>query len=75
MLIGMTNENAKDFNAMLQNSKDMPKIQTITDAASIEKYGESRMYFALPLDYDAVMKRVPAGKAVTVGEIREYFAR
>lgn len=71
----MANENAKDFNAMLQNSKDMPKIKTITDAASIEKYGGSRMYFAPPIDYDAVMKSVPMGKVVTVGEIREYFAR
>lgn len=71
----MANENAKDFNAMLQNSKDMPKIKTITDTASIEKYGGSRMYFAPPIDYDAVMKSVPMGKVVTVGEIREYFAR
>lgn len=71
----MSNENAKDFNAMLINSKDMPKIQTITDAASIKKYGGSRMYFAPPIDYDAVMKRIPAGKVITVGEIRDYFAR
>lgn len=40
----MSNENAKDFNAMLIDSKDMPKIQTITDAASIKKYGGSRMH-------------------------------
>lgn len=71
----MSNENAKDFNAMLINSKDMPKIQTITDAASIKKYGGSRMYFAPPIDYDTVMKRIPAGKVITVGEIRDYFAR
>lgn len=71
----MSNENAKDFNAMLINSKDMPKIQTITDAASIKKYGGSRMYFVPPIDYDAVMKRIPAGKVITVGEIRDYFAR
>lgn len=71
----MSNENAKDFNAMLINSKDMPRIQTITDAASIKKYGGSRMYFAPPIDYDAVMKRIPAGKVITVGEIRDYFAR
>ena len=31
----MANEDKKDFNAMLHNSKDMPKIQTITDATSI----------------------------------------
>lgn len=70
----MANENQKDFNAMLHDNKDMPKFQTITDTKSIEKYGGSRMYFAPPLDYDAVMKRIPWGKLTTVGEIRAYFA-
>ncbi len=71
----MANEEKKDFNAMLHDSKDMPKFQTITDKASIEKYGGNRMYFAPPIDYDTVMKKVPFGKVITVGEIREYFAK
>ena len=70
----MANEDKKDFNAMLHDSKDMPKFQTITDAKSIEKYGGDRMYFAPPIEYDKVMKRVPYGKVTTVGKIREYFA-
>ena len=71
----MANEDKKDFNAMLHNSKDMPKIQTITDVKSIEKYGGSRMYFAPPIDYDRIMKQVPHGKVITIGKIREYFAK
>lgn len=71
----MANEQNKDFNAMLRDSKDMPKVQIITDRASIQKYGGSRMYFAPPMAYDNVMRRVPYGKVVTVGMIREYFAR
>lgn len=71
----MANEDRKDFNAMLHDSKDMPKYQTITDPKSIEKYGGSRMYFAPPADYDRVMRQIPCGKVITVGEIREYFAR
>lgn len=71
----MANENTKDFNTMLHDSKDMPKIQILTDRRSIEKYGGNRMYFAPPLDYDRVMKRVPYGRVTTVGEIREYFAK
>ena len=71
----MANEEKKDFNAMLKDSKDMPKIQIITDKASIEKYGGDRMYFAPPIDYDMVMKKIPFGKVTTVGEIREYFSR
>ena len=71
----MANENKKDFNAMLRDSKDMPKLQIITDEKSIEKYGGNRMYFAPPADYDRVMRRVPRGKLLTVGEIRAYFAK
>ena len=71
----MANEEKKDFNAMLNDSKDMPKIQIITDEKSILKYGGDRMYFAPPMDYDRVMHLLPFGKLLTVGAIREYFAR
>ena len=71
----MANEDKKDFNAMLNDSKDMPKFQIITDKKSIEKYGGSRMYFAPPIDYDKAMKQIPYGKVITVGKIREYFAK
>ncbi len=71
----MANEASKDFNAMLNQKKDMPKIKIITDEASIKKYGGSKMYFAPPIDYDTVMKKIPEGKVITVGQIREYFAK
>lgn len=71
----MADEDKKDFNAMLNDSKDMPKIQVITDEKSIQKYGGDKMYFAPPIAYDQVMRRVPYGKLLTVGAIREYFAR
>ena len=32
----MANEDKKDFNSMLNDSKDMPKIQIITDEKSIK---------------------------------------
>lgn len=71
----MANEDKKDFNAMLRDSRDMPKFQTVTDQKTIDRYGGSRMYFAPPIDYDKVMKQVPYGKVITVGQIREYFAQ
>ena len=71
----MANEDKKDFNAMLHDSKDMPKFQIIIDQKSIEKYGGNKMYFAPPIDYDKVMKKVPYGKVITVGKIREHFAK
>lgn len=70
----MANEDKKDFNAMLHKDSGMPKIQIVTDEKTIEKYGGDKMYFAPPAEYDRVMKRVPEGKLLTVGKIREYFA-
>jgi len=71
----MANERDKNFNAMLSDGKDMPKIQIITDEKSIEKYGGNRMFFAPPTDYDTIMKKVPRGKVITVGLIRDCFAK
>ena len=33
------------------------------------------MYFAPPINYDRIMRLVPFGKLLTVGAIRDYFAR
>lgn len=71
----MANENAKDFNAMLMDSRDMPKFQTVTDLKTIKKYGGNKMYFAPPVEYDRIMKQIPAGKVITIGDIRKYFAK
>lgn len=71
----MANEEKKDFNAMLHDSKDMPKFQTVTDPKTIEKYGGSKMFFAPPIEYDRLMRRVPYGKVATVGALREHLAR
>ena len=46
----MANEGKKDFNAMLHDSKDMPKFQThYRSEKALEKYGGSKMYFAPPI--------------------------
>lgn len=71
----MAKEETKDFNAMLHRDNGMPKIQLVTDPATILKYGGEKMYFAPPLDYDRIMKRILTGKLTTVGEIRTFFAK
>ena len=71
----MANEANKDFNAMLREARDMPRIQIVTDEKTIAKYGGNRMFFAPPAQYDAIMKRVPFGKLLTVAQIRDYLAR
>ncbi len=71
----MANEDKKDFNTMLRKDTDMPRVQIVTDENTIKKYGGNRMYFAPPITYDEIMKRVPYGKVITVGDIREYLAQ
>lgn len=71
----MANENKKDFNAMMKNKKDMPKIQIVGDEKTIKKYGGTKMYFAPPVDYDELMKKVPKGKLITLGQMRDYLAK
>lgn len=71
----MANEQNKDFNKMLHKQTDMPKIQILTDEKAIKRYGGPRMFFAPPLIYDEIMKRIPEGYLTTVGEIRKYLAR
>ena len=58
----MANENKKDFNAMMKNNKDMPKIQIVQDEKTIKKYGGTK-------------KKVPKGKLITVGQMRDYLAK
>lgn len=36
----MANEDKKDFNAMLHRATDMPRIQLVTDAATVQKTAE-----------------------------------
>ncbi len=71
----MANEEKKDFNAMLGDSKGMPKFQRVTDPKAIQKYGGEAMFFAPPLEYDRLMRLVPPGKLTTVGALREHLAQ
>lgn len=71
----MANEDKKDFNKMLRDSKNMPKVQIIQDEKNAEKYGGNKMFIAPPIYYDTIMKKVPKGKLITVGKIREYLAK
>lgn len=71
----MVNENKKDFNLMLNNSKDMPKIQIITDEKVVKRYGGSKMLLAPPIYYDRVIKKIAKGKLMTTSQIRTYLAK
>lgn len=71
----MANENKKDFNAMMNEDKGMPKIQIITDKRTINRYRGNKMFFAPPTFYDDLMKTVPKGKLITIAQMRNYLAK
>lgn len=64
----------KDFNKMLKNNKDMPKIVIVKDEKTIKTYGGNKMLVAPPIFYDDVIKKIPDGQVITTKEIREYLA-
>lgn len=71
----MGKEKTKDFNLMLNNNKDMPKVVIVNDSKTISRYGGNRMFIAPPIYYDELMRRVPKGRLITVGQMRDYFAK
>jgi len=70
----MTKEDKKDFNAKMIDSKNMPKIVELDDLAA-KKWGGKTMVVAPPLEYDALMKKVPKGKLITTNMLREKIAK
>ena len=64
----------KSWNVQLNDSKNYPLVKTISPEAAIRLGGE-RMLLAPPLEYDAIMKRVPRGKLLTTDRIRAYLAK
>lgn len=60
---------------MLHKDTGMPRIQIVTDAATIARYGGERMFFAPPIAYDTLMRVVPCGKLTTVSVLRAYLAK
>jgi alkylated DNA nucleotide flippase Atl1 len=65
----------KTYNEKLNDSKDMPKVETVTDPRAIARFGGELMLLAPPIAYDVIMKKVPEGKVVTSDKIREHLAR
>lgn len=65
----------KSFNEKLNDSKDQPKIIEVTDVKAVARFGGPKMLIAPPLAYDAIMKRIPAGKLMTSDRIRSYLAK
>jgi hypothetical protein len=64
----------KSWVEKLHDSKDLPKVEKITDKMS-KRWGTGTVVIPAPLEVDALMKRVPEGKLVTVNGLREALAK
>jgi alkylated DNA nucleotide flippase Atl1 len=58
----------------LQDSKDLPRIEKITDQMS-KTWGTGTLVIPAPKEVDELMRKVPEGKLTTINDIREELAR
>ncbi|HWR34204.1 MAG TPA: hypothetical protein VN451_11785 [Chitinophagaceae bacterium] len=58
----------------LNDSKGLPKVVKLS-AAQSKKWGKGTMAIPSPLEVNAIMKKVPAGKLITINRIREKIAK
>ncbi|MFX0201637.1 MAG: MGMT family protein [Candidatus Hodarchaeota archaeon] len=58
----------------LHDSKDFPKVEEITEKMS-KRWGRGTVVIPAPLEVDALMRKVPKGKLVTINQIREVLAK
>ncbi len=63
----------KSWREKLEDSKDLPKVEEITDKMS-QRWGTGTFVIAAPKEVDEIMRKVPKGKLVTINEIREILA-
>jgi len=61
------------WNEKLDQSKGLPKVVPIGPTMS-KQWGEGTVVVPAPREVDAIMKSVPAGKLITIQEIRAILA-
>ena len=63
----------KSWREKLADSKGLPKIGEVTGKMSA-RWGKGTMVIPAPVEVDALMKRVPKGRVVTINELRAALA-
>jgi alkylated DNA nucleotide flippase Atl1 len=64
----------KTWQEKLADSKDLPKVEKITDKMS-RRWGTGSVCIPAPLEVDEIMRQVPRGKLITINQIRETVAK
>ncbi|NIR86205.1 hypothetical protein GWO13_01005 [Candidatus Bathyarchaeota archaeon] len=64
----------KSWTEKLADSKDLPRVEEITEKMS-KRWGTGTVVIPAPIEVDALMRKVPRGKLVTINEIRAAVAK
>jgi len=64
----------KSWREKLADSKGLPKVGRISGKMT-RRWGTGTMVIPAPLEVDAIMRRVPRGKLITINEIRGALAK
>lgn len=64
----------KDWVQKLRDSKDLPKVEKITEKMA-KRWGRGTVVIPAPLEVDEIMKKVSKGKLITINEIRQILAK
>jgi alkylated DNA nucleotide flippase Atl1 len=63
----------KSWREKLADAKGLPRIIPIPE--SLRRWGSGSMVIPAPMEVDAIMRKVPRGKVITMNEIRSLLAR
>lgn len=64
----------RSWQEKLADSKDLPKVEEITDKMST-RWGTGTVCIPAPAEVDEIMKKVPEGKLITINQIRAFLAQ
>jgi len=64
----------KSWTEKLADDQGLPKVEKITEKMS-KRWGTGTVVIPAPREVDALMRRVPKGKLVTINEIRKALAK
>jgi alkylated DNA nucleotide flippase Atl1 len=64
----------KSWTEKLADSKDLPKVEKITEKMS-KRWGTGTVVIPAPMEVNEMMRKVPKGKLVTINEIRAALAK
>jgi hypothetical protein len=64
----------KTWREKLADSKDLPKVVKITGKMT-KRWGRGTCAIPAPREVDAIMRKVPDGKLITINEIRQTVAK